>query len=70
MRYNEKLKMIRENAGMSQEQLAHALGVRKSAVSNWEQGIRKPRHELMGQIAALFNSSVDVLFFDESDRLR
>jgi putative transcriptional regulator len=38
----EKITAIRKRAGMTQEQLAHALRVSVGAVRSWEQGARKP----------------------------
>ncbi|WP_106253295.1 helix-turn-helix domain-containing protein [Allonocardiopsis opalescens] len=34
---------IRQAAGLSQQELADAIGVTRQAVSNWESGIRTPR---------------------------
>lgn len=34
---------LRERAGLSQEQLAQALGVGRTAVTRWETGAREPR---------------------------
>lgn len=36
MTFAEKLKSIRKQAGMSQEQLAEKLGVSRQAVTKWE----------------------------------
>ena len=38
----EKIRQARENAGLSQKQLAEALGLDQSAVSNWETGKNEP----------------------------
>ena len=38
MTFAENLKMLRKQAGMSQEQLAEKLGVSRQAVTNWETG--------------------------------
>lgn len=38
----EKIRQARENAGLSQKQLAEALGLDQSAVSNWETGKSEP----------------------------
>ena len=37
---------LRETAGVSQQQLADALGVTRAAISHWETGTRSPRGEL------------------------
>lgn len=38
MTFAENLKMLRKQAGMSQEQLAEKLGVSRQAVTKWETG--------------------------------
>lgn len=39
MTFAENLKMLRKQAGMSQEQLAEKLGVSRQAVTKWETGV-------------------------------
>lgn len=39
----EARRMLRVNAGLSQQQVADALGVRRPTVSRWETGARSPR---------------------------
>lgn len=36
-------KQVRVSAGVSQLEIAHAIGVTHAAISNWENGIRRPR---------------------------
>lgn len=38
MDFGEKLKEIRRNEGMSQEQLAEKIGVSRQAITKWETG--------------------------------
>ena len=38
MDFSEKLKQIRKNEGISQEQLAERIGVSRQAVTKWETG--------------------------------
>ena len=44
MTFAENLKMLRKQAGMSQEQLAEKLGVSRQAVTKWETGAGNPRY--------------------------
>lgn len=56
-----KLKQLREEAGLSQAQLAMKLGVRQSTVGMWENGTNKPRNALLEKMASIFNVSTDYL---------
>lgn len=38
---------IREQAGLSQEELADAIGCTRAAVHNWERGLRSPQGEML-----------------------
>lgn len=57
----EKLKSIRKQAGMSQEQLAEKLGVSRQAVTKWETDAGIPDIENVMAISALFDISMDEL---------
>ncbi len=59
--FNEVLRELRKNSGLSQEDLAHRLGISKSAVGMYEQDKRKPNHDLLKKIAACFEVSIDYL---------
>jgi Zn-dependent peptidase ImmA (M78 family)/transcriptional regulator with XRE-family HTH domain len=48
----------REGAGLTQDDVAAALGTSRQVVGYWEQGKRKPRTEQMFQIANLFRTTV------------
>lgn len=59
MTFAEKLKSIRKQAGLSQEQLAEKLGVSRQAVTKWETETGIPDIENMMAISALFDISID-----------
>ncbi len=61
MIFAEKLKSLRKQAGMSQEQLAEKLGVSRQAVTKWETGAGIPDIENIMAISALFDISIDQL---------
>lgn len=61
MTFAEKLKTIRKQAGMSQEQLAEKLGVSRQAVTKWETDAGIPDLENMMAVSALFDISIDEL---------
>lgn len=61
----EKLKSIRKQAGMSQEQLAERLGVSRQAVTKWETDAGIPDVENVMALSALFDISIDELLSNE-----
>ncbi len=65
MTFAEKLKSIRKQAGMSQEQLAEKLGVSRQAVTKWETDSGIPDIENMMAISVLFDISIDELLSNE-----
>ncbi|MDE5909958.1 MAG: helix-turn-helix domain-containing protein [Lachnospiraceae bacterium] len=65
MTFAEKLKSIRKQAGMSQEQLAEKLGVSRQAVTKWETDAGIPDIENIMAISALFDISIDELFSND-----
>lgn len=48
-----RLVALRERMGWSQDELAHAVGVSKSAVSLWESGKRFPRAVMVVRIEGI-----------------
>lgn len=55
------IKKAREEAGLTQAQVAEALKVRQSAVAQWEAGMIKPRADKLPAIAKLFGCTIDEL---------
>ena len=51
----------REKAGLTQAEVAKALGVDQSAVSLWETGKTAPRAALLPKLADLYGVTVDEL---------
>ena len=70
MTFAENLKMLRRQAGMSQEQLAEKLGVSRQAVTKWETGAGIPDIENIMAISALFDISIDDLLSNEKGSKR
>ncbi|AZR16029.1 helix-turn-helix transcriptional regulator [Lactobacillus crispatus] len=58
-----KLKILRVEKGMSQSDLAQALGTTQVTVSAWETGRSTPRPPMMQKIADYFGVSKDDIFF-------
>lgn len=64
MNFSEKLKEIRKNEGLSQEQLAEKIGVSRQAITKWETGKGLPDVENMVIIAEIFKTTLDELLKD------
>ena len=61
MELSEKLQELRRQKGLTQEELARALYVSRTAVSKWESGRGYPSIDSLKAIAAFFSLSVDEL---------
>lgn len=61
MTFNERIKMLREDKGFTQQHLSEVLNVSSSAVSHYENGIREPTIETLIRMADVLNVSVDYL---------
>lgn len=55
----------RERVGMTQAEVAKAMGVDQSAVSFWETGRTAPRASLLVKLAGLYCCTVDELLKEE-----
>ncbi|MCR4752757.1 MAG: helix-turn-helix domain-containing protein [Eubacterium sp.] len=65
MEFNEKLKELRKSRSLTQEELAEALYVSRTAVSKWESGRGYPNLESLKEISRYFSISVDELICSE-----
>ena len=59
--FDKILKLLRTEKNMSQQELADALGISKSAVNMYERGERQPTFEILESIADYFNVDIDYL---------
>lgn len=59
-------RLLREKSNMTQEQLAKALGISRSAVGMYERGVREPDYDLLEAIADFFNVDVNYLLGKQS----
>lgn len=55
----------RKKAGLTQMQVANALGITDAAVNQWEKGKTFPKTELLPKLAKLLNCTVDELLADD-----
>lgn len=62
MKIHDRIREAREQAGISQTELARLLGVTRSACSQWEAAVgTAPRRERLEQLAALLGVSFEWL---------
>ncbi len=57
----DRIKILREKAGITQSELAKQLGVTRSGVNAWEMGVSMPSTQYIVQLAQFFNVSTDYL---------
>lgn len=57
-----RLAEYRRKAGLVQEDLAQAMGVRSATISRWERGISFPNLRQLHKLARLLEATVDDLF--------
>ena len=61
IRLSENIRALRRRHGLTQEQLAEALGMTPGAVYKWEAGLSQPELAVIVELADLFQVSMDVL---------
>lgn len=64
MTFGEKLKKLRNDNGMTQEQLAERIFVTRTAISKWETNNGYPSIDSLKAISNLFGISIDDLISD------
>ena len=65
MEFNEKLQNLRKSKGLTQEELADALYVSRTAISKWESGRGYPSIDSLKDISKFFSVSIDDLLSGE-----
>ena len=66
--FGNKLKELRQQAGLTQKQLAEQLGVTKSVISFYERSERTPSPDVLRKLASVFHVSTDFLL--DIDRVK
>ncbi len=62
--FSERLKVLRNQAGLSQAALGRILSMSQQAVAKWETGAATPNPDMLAKIAGCFGVSVDDLIGD------
>lgn len=64
MSFAVRLKQARENANLTQQELANALGVTKSAIGNYENGVSSPKCDVLLKIFDVLHVEPNFLYQD------
>ena len=65
MEFNEKLQELRKSRSLTQEELAEALFVSRTAISKWESGRGYPSIDSLKEISRFFSVTIDDLICSE-----
>jgi DNA-binding XRE family transcriptional regulator len=57
----QKIKLLRDNAKMTQAELARTLGLSRSSVNAWEMGLSVPSTQYVVELAKKFKVSTDFI---------
>lgn len=66
-KFNENLRIAREQRGLSQKEMSERIGVAKSTYSLYESGNREPNVQTIKKIADTLNVSADMLLGIEEE---
>ncbi|MGS0764403.1 helix-turn-helix transcriptional regulator [Syntrophomonas curvata] len=65
--FADRLKKVRAEKGMTQVQLAEALGVSKGTIAMWETGKREPNFETLNELSEIFDKRIDYILGYSND---
>lgn len=68
IRLSDRLKQLRQEKHLRQDQIAALVGVTKSTVSTWESDIRQPSYESLLRLSDIYHVSTDYLLGRTNDR--
>ncbi|MFX3651080.1 MAG: helix-turn-helix domain-containing protein [Paenibacillus sp.] len=61
MSYGNRIAELREQRGLTQEELASSIHITRAALSHYEKNRRKPDFEVLTRLADIFDVSIDYL---------
>lgn len=67
--FSSRLKKLRHQNNITQEQLAKRIGLTKSVISAYETGIRMPSYDALLAISRVFKVSCDFLLGNETSNI-
>lgn len=67
---SNSIKKLREERGMTQDELAEKLNMTRQAVSNWETGKTQPDIETLTRLAEIFDVSVERIIYGSERKER
>lgn len=70
MNLGKRIKNIREEKNLTQQQIAEALGISVHTISKYEQGQREPSLDVMGKIADILEVELFELMVDKDEVLK
>ena len=68
LKVDQRIHMLREQSGMTQQDLALRLGVTRSSVNSWEMGISTPTTEKIAEMSLVFKTSADYILGISSEK--
>lgn len=70
VKINENIRFLRKQLGLTQDQFAQQLDIKRSLVGAYEEGRAEPRLELLQKMASLGGYSVDVLIGKDLSQMK
>ena len=64
----KSIKQLRDESGMTQREVAAALGVTVATVSAWERRTHEPSARQLRSLARLFNTRMEEVDFERGDQ--
>lgn len=64
MTIGSRIRQLREDSNLTQEQLAKKVGVTKSAIGNYEQNISSPKESVLYKLIEVLNCDANYIFQD------
>ena len=63
----DRIKQLRKQKGLTQKEMAEAVGVGVSTIAMWESGKRTPSFKLLNELSDLFDKSIDYILGTSDD---